>query len=154
MATQIRHLHLGDYTRDLAANHGDTKTSAYHTHTVMSAVPAEGGWRDVNVSFWEMGLEFARHLREAANVSVATDGGCAGLVNRTQHESAGAEEQLPPFLPEEDGARRRSQAYIFENALRSAIPAFERLLCVRILFYSVEEEEEEGGEEEFFNHYW
>ena len=66
------------------------------------------GMRDANMTFRDMGLEFARGLTAAAQLSTA----------HLRHPRA------VPVGP--DAPRARSVAALLENALRSALPACER----------------------------
>jgi hypothetical protein len=127
MSAELRRLHLGDYTRDLAAGgvSAVSTRSAYLSHIVAVAVPDDRGWRDVNMSFWEVGLDFARRLDEAANVSLPD----LRADTMMQGSSSGSDEGR---------SRKRSMAYIFENSLRGTIPAFDfnvKQVCVMSLLY-------------------
>ena len=103
----IRGLHLGDYERDLAAHRGDTREARYLSRKVNVAVPGQGGWRDESLSYWAMGIEFALRLEEASRVSIT-------------HTTSGLN----------CSTEMRGMAYVFENVLRSAIPAFEETVSL------------------------
>ena len=86
------------------------------------------------MSYWELGFEFARRLDDAANISTlawnfSTQHGIGRPGNSTMVGFGPGTGAIGIGLGDADASRFRSMAFLFENTLRSIIPAFEETVA-------------------------